>query len=216
LSEKVVPVNVPDGIWVLDTCASNHMTGTRSTLTQLDETVHGMVRFGDGSGVKIQGMGSVVMQDRNHGHKVLTEVYYIPELKSNIMSLGQLEEKGFKFVGEKGKLCVYDQECTLLISAPRVGNRLYLAKFGLTPPVCLLAQSDDASWRWHARYGHLNFRSLSDLSSKGLVEGMSGVRRIEKICDGCVLGKQHRKAFPQMSSFRAEKGLDLVHADLCG
>jgi hypothetical protein len=45
---------------------------------------------------------------------------------------------------------------------------------------------------------------------------MSGVRRIEKNCDGCVLGKQHRKPFPQMSSFKAEKGLDLVHADLCG
>jgi hypothetical protein len=101
LSEKVVPVNVPDGVWVLDTCASNHMTGTRSTLTQLDETVHGTVRFGDGSSVKIQGMGSVVMQDRNHGHKVLTEVYYIPELKSNIVSLGQLEEKGLNLWEKK-------------------------------------------------------------------------------------------------------------------
>jgi hypothetical protein len=83
------------------------MTGTRSTLTQLDETVHGTVRFGDGSSVKIQGMGSVVMQDRNHGHKVHTEVYYIPKLKSNIVSLGQLEETGFKFVGEKRQaLCL--------------------------------------------------------------------------------------------------------------
>lgn len=84
-------------------------------------------------------MGSIVMQNRNKGHKVLTEVYYIPELKSNIVSLGQLEEKGFKYVGENGRLCVYDQEHTLLISAPRVGNRLYLAKFGLVPPICLLA-----------------------------------------------------------------------------
>jgi hypothetical protein len=87
LTEKVVPVVVPDGVWVLDTGANNHMTGTRSMLTQLDEGVRGTVRFGDGSCVKIQGMGSVVMQDRNHGHKVLTDVYYIPELKSNIVSL---------------------------------------------------------------------------------------------------------------------------------
>lgn len=33
LTEKVVPVVVPDGMWVLDTNASNHMTGTRSMLT---------------------------------------------------------------------------------------------------------------------------------------------------------------------------------------
>jgi hypothetical protein len=44
----------------------------------------------------IQDMGSVVMRDQDAGHKVLTNVYYIPELKNNIVSLGRLEEKGFK------------------------------------------------------------------------------------------------------------------------
>jgi hypothetical protein len=49
LSEKVIPVTRPDGVWVLDTGASNHMTGTRSALTQIDERVRGTIRFGDGS-----------------------------------------------------------------------------------------------------------------------------------------------------------------------
>jgi hypothetical protein len=111
---------------------------------------------------------------------------------------------------------VFDQEHSLLISAPRTANRLYTIKFGLVPLVCLLAQSKDKSWRWHARFGHLDFRSLHDLSAKNLVVGMPTIKRLEKICDGCVLGKQHRKPFPQVSSFRAEKGLELVHADLCG
>jgi hypothetical protein len=131
--EKIIPVAIPDGVWVLVTGTSNHMTGMRSALTQLDTKVRGSVRFGDGSRY-----GFSSQQDQNSGHKVLTEVYYIPQLKSNIVSLGQLEEKGFKFVGEDGRLCVLDQDRTLLISAHRVGNRLYLAKFGLTPPVCLL------------------------------------------------------------------------------
>jgi hypothetical protein len=111
---------------------------------------------------------------------------------------------------------VFDQCGTLLISAPRTANRLYLAKFQLTSPICLLAHSEDISWQWHARSGHLNFRALSDLSAKNMVEGMPIVSRIEKICDGCVLGKQHRLPFPKVSKFRAEKGLELVHADLCG
>jgi len=94
LAENMIPVDVPDGVWVLDTGASNHMMGTRTTLTQLDEGVHGTVRFGDGSRVEIHGAGSVVMQGHHQQHKVLTDVYYIPKLKSNIVSLGQLEEKG--------------------------------------------------------------------------------------------------------------------------
>jgi hypothetical protein len=89
--DKVVPVICPDGVWVLDTGASNHMTGTKSALSQLDDTVSGSVRFGDGSIVRICGLGSVVMNTRQGDHKVLTSVYYIPQLKSNIISLGQLE-----------------------------------------------------------------------------------------------------------------------------
>ncbi|CAD6254091.1 unnamed protein product [Miscanthus lutarioriparius] len=67
-------------------------------------------------------------------------------------------------------------------------NRLYLAKFGSAPPVCFLAHSEDLSWRLHARFGHLNFKALNGLSAKNLVEGMPVVKRVEKICDGCVLG----------------------------
>jgi IS30 family transposase len=49
-----------------------------------------------------------------------------------------------------------------------------------------------------------------------MVEGMPLVDRVEQVCDGCTLGKQHCKPFPQVSSFRAHQGLDLVHEDLCG
>jgi hypothetical protein len=213
----VIPVTEPDGVWVLDTGASNHMTGTRSALTQIDERVRGTVRFGDGSRVEIEGLGSMVMKDRQNGHKVLTDVYYIPKLKSNIVSLGQLEEKGFTVTLGNGRLCVFDQAGTLLISAPRTTNRMYLAKFGVAPPICLLAQVENQSWLWHGRYGHLNFKALGDLSAKEMVLGMPIIRKgVEQICDGCVLGKQHRVPFPKQAKFRAEENLELVHADLCG
>jgi len=39
LTEKVVPIDVPEGVWVLDTGASNHMTGNRLALTQLNKGV---------------------------------------------------------------------------------------------------------------------------------------------------------------------------------
>jgi transposase InsO family protein len=42
------------------------------------------------------------------------------------------------------------------------------------------------------------------------------VDRVEHVCDGCTLGKQHRTPFPRKSTFRAQKGLELFHADLCG
>ena len=45
LMEEVVLVGVPDGVWVLDIGASNHMTGSLSALSQLDRDVCGTVKF---------------------------------------------------------------------------------------------------------------------------------------------------------------------------
>jgi transposase InsO family protein len=36
------------------------------------------------------------------------------------------------------------------------------------------------------------------------------------VYENCVVGKQHRKEFPQRKSWRAKKVLELVHSDLCG
>lgn len=83
------------------------MMGRHEVLASLDTSVGGTVRFGDGSLVQIKGLGSVMLQTKNKGHKVLTEVNFIPILKSNIVSLGQLEEGGCKIVIEAGFLqCV--------------------------------------------------------------------------------------------------------------
>jgi len=203
-------------VWVLDTGASNHMTGRRDALSALDTSVRGTVRFGDGSLVNIEGIGSVVLQTKQQGHKVLTEVYYIPKLRSNIVSLGQLEEGGCKVVLEDGFCKVYDVERALLARAPRVKNRLYLLEMHLAAPVCLLSKTNDLAWLWHGRYGHLNFRALRELGAKGMVDGLPLLDRVEEVCDSCALGKHQRHSFPQVSNYRAERGLDLVHVDLCG
>ena len=56
------------------------MTGMRSLLTGLDMSVHGIVCFGDGSSVNIEGLGLMIMAGRGGEHNALTNVYYIPKL----------------------------------------------------------------------------------------------------------------------------------------
>ena len=103
----------------------------------------------------------------------------------------------------------------VLIRAER-RNRLYTMKVNMTKPVCLLTKMEEEAWLWHARYGHLNFRSLRELGAKEMVEGMPLICHAEQVCDGCALGKQHRAPFPRASAYWAENSLELVHSDLCG
>ncbi|XP_074347367.1 uncharacterized protein LOC141686216 [Apium graveolens] len=42
-------------VWFLDNGASSHMTGLKSKFTRLDEKITGVVSFGDGSSVRIEG-----------------------------------------------------------------------------------------------------------------------------------------------------------------
>jgi transposase InsO family protein len=149
-------------------------------------------------------------------HRVLSDVYYIPRLRTSIVSLGQLDEIAYKTVIEDGAMCVYDHRRQLLARALRMNNRLYSVTLQKAAPICLLAKAGDAAWRWHARYGHLHFRALYELGAKNMVEGLPAISRVEQFCQGCVVGKQHRTPFPRASPYRAQRGLELVHGDLCG
>lgn len=86
------------------------MTGQKSKFRVLDESVGGRVKFGDGSLVDIKGKGSIVLKYKNGEEKTLGDVYYIPSLCSNIISLGQLSEEGNKVVMKGDFLWIRDSQ----------------------------------------------------------------------------------------------------------
>jgi nitrogen fixation protein len=150
----------------------------------------------------------MVMTGKNGEHKVLTNVYYIPKLQSNIISLGQLEESGCKVVLEDGWLQIFDrvdQGRKRIVNAPRTSNRLYKLQIKPTTPVSLMLTVTDTAWLWHSRFGHLNFKALRELGKKDMVKGIPVVEHVEQVCEGCTLGKQHRAPFPRASSYRLRK-----------
>jgi hypothetical protein len=148
------------------------------------------------------------------------EVYFIPSLRCNIVSLGQIKEAGCYVEIDKGVMEVFKIEQLgvsrgVIIRAEQ-RNHLYIMKVNLTSPVYLLSKIEEEAWHWHARFRHLNFRALHDLDVKDMVDGLPLIRKVEQVYDGCALGKQHRRPFPQSSPWRASARLELVHTDLCG
>ncbi|XP_076947543.1 uncharacterized protein LOC143619520 [Bidens hawaiensis] len=127
--------------WYLDNGASNHMTGDKTHFTEIDSNINGLVKFGDGSTIKIEGKGSIVFDCKNGEQRVFNDVYYIPKLCSNILSLGQLTEVGCKVVMVDEYLWLYENEVEggrLLMKVPRSKNRLYKKDLKIGKP-----QEDD-------------------------------------------------------------------------
>jgi hypothetical protein len=189
--------------WVLDTGATNHMMGTCAIFAELNTSVTGTVKFGDGSVVDIEGKGTVLFTCKSGEHRRLDGVYYIPRLTTNIVSLGQMDEDGFKVDIESGILRLYDLQRQLLAKVHRSPSRLYFLDMNIAAPVCLTARVGDVAWRWHERYSHLNFQALRKLERGEMVKGLPVIDHIEQVCEDCVLAKQKRTPFLQTAKYRA-------------
>nr|GEW82790.1 zinc finger, CCHC-type [Tanacetum cinerariifolium] len=114
-----------DSLWYLDNGASNHKTGVREHFKELDEEVNGKVRFRDGSYIEIKEKGSILIECDDEKQRIISHVYYIPGIKSNLLSLRQFTEIGYKVVMEDDELRLYDMDNKIFMKVTRQRNRFY-------------------------------------------------------------------------------------------
>ena len=82
--------------------------------------------------------------------------------------------------------------------------------------VAFKAILSNQSWLWNLRFGHLSFSGLNLLHRKNMVNGLSLIEQPNKLCEWCIIGKQHRESFPIGKSYKGRAPLEIVHSDLCG
>ena len=81
---------------------------------------------------------------------------------------------------------------------------------------CLQTTVEEEHWKWHRRFGHLNFKSLSQLHEKKMVHGLPAVKVPVEVCESCCKSKQPRNSFKSEVPSRAEKKLEVIFSDVCG
>lgn len=196
--------------------ASNHMTGEEGKFKTLDKSVTGQVKFGDGFVVYIRGKGDILFKCKNGEDRVFTDVFFIPDLCNNIISLGQLSEGGNKIVMDGEYMWVYAQSGRTLMKVKKSENRLYKISLEDNGPMCLMVKTEQETWLWHNRLGHVNIQALELMSREKMARGIPKLVQPTRRCEGCLMSKQPRSPFPSSTTFKVEKKLELVYAHLCG
>ena len=165
-----------------------------------------VVVIGDNSVLDVQGIGSVMI----HG-KVPDNVFYVPKLRMNLISIIQITRKGYSFEFTSHSWCVMKGLATVLKGL--VKDDLYIMD-QVPSKMCLTVNIYSKGNLWHHRLGHLNHKSIQDMKNQELVEGLPSISPTIGLCEKCILSKMNRQRFEKNKTTRASQPLQLVHSNL--
>ena len=203
--------------WFLDSGCSNHMCSNNKCFFDFDDQFRQTVKLGDHSKILAMGKGNI-KSHINGITQIFTEVYFIPDLKNNLLSIGQLQEKNLAVIIKNNTCKVYHPKRGLIMQSQMSSNRMFPLQITVSIPAihCLQTTAEDTTHLWHCRYGHISLKGLRTLSQMEMVKGLPTIKESSRVCSDCMIGKQHRETLPKKSMWRASKRLQLVHVDICG
>ncbi|KAH7561041.1 hypothetical protein JRO89_XS10G0161900 [Xanthoceras sorbifolium] len=89
---------------------SNHTSSIKSTFKELDESYKVQVRLGDNKQIQVEGKGMVTGKTGNNGVKFLHNVFFIPSLAHNLLSVGQLITVGYSVLFDNGTCVIKEKK----------------------------------------------------------------------------------------------------------
>jgi hypothetical protein len=194
-------------MWYLDNGANTHMCGDKDNFIELDEVIRGKVNFVNYSKVAIKGKCMILIKLKDESHQFIGDVYYILTIKSNILSLGQLLEKGYEIKMKYHTLTLLDTKGDMIAKVTMTKNRMFILNIETDVPKYPNACVKDETWLWHMKLGHVNFDSLKMMAQKEMLKGLLSIIHPNQLCEGCLMGKQFHKTFSKESTSRANQPL---------
>lgn len=212
-------------VWYMDSGCTAHMCSDKGEFEEIQESLGGKVNLASEASTDIEGKGSVSWTMSLDGVKKrvkLNEALHVPKLRTNLLSVGKICDRGFKIVFEREKATVVDAKGGIVMKADRDQGGLYCVK---TAPHEMSANAEcykksikklSLAEIWHRKLGHINYRDLWKCHQDKAVIGLKlDERRDEVFCDTCVKGKMTRTPFPKESTKKTEI-LEIIHSDICG
>nr|GMD06049.1 Retrovirus-related Pol polyprotein from transposon TNT 1-94 [Ipomoea batatas] len=106
------PQNTDNDVWFIDSGCSNHMSNSRSLFENLNVSQKSEVRLGDDKKVQVDGKGTIAICTSNSKKKLLHDVFFVPSLAHNLLSVGQLMDNGLVILFDDGNRALVVKGCS--------------------------------------------------------------------------------------------------------
>jgi nanoRNase/pAp phosphatase (c-di-AMP/oligoRNAs hydrolase) len=113
------------------------MYGDKDKFMELDEAIRGNVTFVNHSKVAIKGKCTILIKLKDESYQFIGDVYYISNVKSNILSLGQLLEKGYEIKMKDRTLTLLDTKEYMIAKVVMTKNKMFLPNIEMNVPKSL-------------------------------------------------------------------------------
>ena len=180
--------------------------------------------MGDDRIVRAVRRGTVTFQRESMPPLKVEDVLHVPGLKKNLISISQIEDKGFDVAFRRGQVIMHPTG-SLVDSGKVIGTRKgKLYRFAFQPQRALVSSVEDSTTStfdsrdlcelWHWRMAHMHHGALRVLREITIGVPQFSTDHYE-VCRGCALGKYTKLPFPARDC-RSTGKLDLIHSDVSG
>lgn len=150
--------------WHVDSGASMHMTMHRDWLTEIKPASVPNIRIANNKVLKVECCGNVCIKvkakDGSTDLIQVKNVLYVPELKTNLLSVSKIIKSGCRVTFNENGCQIYNPSNKLVAKADLINETYLLNTANNQEMRAMMARTDDDAFLWHQRMGHLNFTNL--------------------------------------------------------
>jgi hypothetical protein len=95
-------------IWLIDSGATNHIACSKEMFEKI-EPYHSTIKLGDGRPLAVKGIGEIkvkIISNNKELEILISEVLYVPEMNTNLLSISRLDKKGYRITFENQKCLI--------------------------------------------------------------------------------------------------------------
>ena len=209
--------------FILDSGATIHISPDTSDFFKLKPIPPRMIKGIGGSSISATRIGRIHLQIAKGLELTLEPVLFVPEASVRLISVFILGSGPQKLISHfDGGGCWLTNASGATIASGKIsamGKHLYTLNMG-SPVVehSFIATRVPDMETWHRRLGHVNYKSIVDMSDNGMVKGMHiNLSSTPPKCESCILRKQTKTPVPKIrEGVQATGLLDVVYIDLTG